>query len=384
MTTNVKVFKSTDTGAPSLSGTAATLIALLDACLVNGYNSKSATITRSGSVATATITAHGFLADQCILVSGANESDYNGEKYVATVVDANTITFAVTGDPSTPATGTITIKQAPAGWTKPYTGTNKAAFRCGGGNQMYLRLDDSQSQYARVIGYQAMTDVDTGTDQFPTTAQVSGGLYWPKSNAADAVARTWVLVATDRLLHLFVNGYTSTNGAYCSIYTFGDIKSYKSSDQFGTLLVGTTSSTMFNNTYASACTGLNASTSGHYLVRSYTAVGGSVAAGKHGDSAKIALGSNFGGSAASCIAYPNPVDGGLYLSPLWVHEPTPQAVRGEIPGFWGSLHYAPLSLLDTFTGASGTLAGKKFIAVRDGYSTYQGSMFLEISNTWSI
>lgn len=383
MTTNVKVFKSTDAGAPSLSGTAATLISLLQACLVDGYNSKSATITRSGSTATVTATSHGFLTDQCILIAGANEAEYNGEHYI-TVTGTDTFTFAVTGTPSTPATGTITAKNAPAGWTKPYTGTNKAAFRAGGGNQMYLRVDDSQSQYGRVFGYQAMTDVDTGTDQFPTAVQVSGGLYWSKSSTADAVARTWVLVANDRLLHLFVSGSTSTSGTNCGTYAFGDIKSYKSGDQFATLLVGTNSATPFNNTYASTNTALNAATAGHYLTRSYTTIGGSVAVGKHGDSAKIANGANFGATASSSMAYPNPVDGGLYISPLWVHEPIALAVRGEIPGLWGSLHYQPLAMLDTFTGASGSLSGKKFLAIRDGYSSYQGAMFLEISNTWSI
>lgn len=379
MTTNVKVFKSTDTGAPSLSGTAATLIALLDACLVNGYNSKSATITRSGSVATATITGHGFLADQCILVSGANEAEYNGEQYVATVVDANTITFAVTGSPATPATGTITIKQAPAGWTKPYTGTNKAAFRCGGGNQMYLRLDDSQSQHTRAVGYQAMTDVDTGTDQFPTSLQQSGGLYWWKSQSADSTARPWILVANDRTLYLWVNGNSNTTGTYADIYHFGDCKAYMAGDQFATHIWGDLNTTPFGYGVAARHADPSSSCSGHYVCRNYTYAGGSQTAAKFFDAQKGCLPSYIGYSG---LAYPNPTDGGLYLSRVWAGRAS--HVRGELPGFWAPLHGFPLTQLDTFTG-SGDLAGRKFIALRVAtQSTVIGEIFLETSNTWDV
>ena len=64
------IYRSSDAGAPSLTGAAGSLIALLDACLRTGYGTK-----------------------------------------------------------------------AGAGWTKPFTGTNIAAFRQGaGGNGRYLRV----------------------------------------------------------------------------------------------------------------------------------------------------------------------------------------------------------------------------------------------------
>ena len=49
-----QIYKSGDPGAPSLSGTVGSLVALLDACLVNGYTASITSITRSGSVATVT------------------------------------------------------------------------------------------------------------------------------------------------------------------------------------------------------------------------------------------------------------------------------------------------------------------------------------------
>lgn len=64
-------------------------------------------ITRNSGTARATSTAaHGLSTGSIIEVTGANQSAYNGWKTV-TVVSPTRFTFAVTGSPSSPATGTI-------------------------------------------------------------------------------------------------------------------------------------------------------------------------------------------------------------------------------------------------------------------------------------
>lgn len=67
---------------------------------------KSTTITRSGSTATATCTAHGLTTGSKALIKGANQAEYNG-LHIITNTGANTFTFTVSGTPTTPATGTI-------------------------------------------------------------------------------------------------------------------------------------------------------------------------------------------------------------------------------------------------------------------------------------
>ena len=63
-------------------------------------------ITRSGTVATATTpTAHG-LSNGTIAVFGADVAAYNGVKTI-TVTGATTFTFTVAGSPATPALGTL-------------------------------------------------------------------------------------------------------------------------------------------------------------------------------------------------------------------------------------------------------------------------------------
>lgn len=372
MTTNVKVFKSTDTGAPGLAGQAGSLIALLDAVLVNGYNSGSVTsITRSGSTATVTRAGHGFQNGDCVLIEGADQAEYNGEFYISNVA-TDTFDFTVSGTPATPATGTITAKRAPAGWLKSFSGTNKAVYRQGGGNQFYLRVDDAGTTTARVVGYEAMTDVDTGTAPFPTGAQISGGLYFLKSDTANSTVREWVITAIDRLFHFLVR-VSATNSTQVVGHCFGDIKTHKSGDAYHTCIIGLTGTNYTSNKYADISL-VNSTVSGHYLARSYTQLGSSAPCGKHSDNAKI----NDSVAGKSGLLFPNPVDGGLYLAPLWLHEVN--ALRGLLPGVWAPLHAQPLTHWDTFEGA-GALAGKTFLAWNQYNS---GQVFLETSNTWDL
>jgi hypothetical protein len=74
--------------------------------------------------------------------------------------------------------------------------------------------------------------------------------------------------------------------------------------------------------------------------------------------------------------YPNPVDGSMIISPVYLHEIN--AVRGVFPGFWFPCHAKPLVTNDTLTG-TGPLSGKTF----EAFSIYyNGQCFIETSNTW--
>ena len=245
--TTTRVYKSTDAGAPALTGQVSKMIDLLDAVLVNGYNSKTITITRTGDVATAACTAHGFRVEQVVLISGATPSDYNGEFRVLTAA-ADDFTFEVLGSPTTPATGTISCLVAPAGWTKPYTGTNKAAFQnsaAAGGSGMYLRvLDDGSAtggaRDAMAWVYSAMTDVDTGTDITPSAAVMANGVFFRKSSTADSTARPWQVWADERTCYVWVEPVTSATFAtrQSYLYTFGDFETLLAVDGYAFFISG--------------------------------------------------------------------------------------------------------------------------------------------------
>lgn len=83
-------------------------------------------LTRSGSVATATSVGHGLLVGDSVKILGATPAGYNAT-YVITGVTSDTFSFAVSSSLATPATGTITAS-APVKFTVDYPSlVNKSA-----------------------------------------------------------------------------------------------------------------------------------------------------------------------------------------------------------------------------------------------------------------
>lgn len=209
----VKYLHSGMRGAPVLTGQAGTLVALLHAALVTGFGMVTA-LSASVAAGTATVqfnAGQSFDAGDIVVVAGATPADLNGEARVLTASGTH-ITFATTA-PDGAASGTITVKAAPVGWDRPYSGTNKAVFRSAdpAANGHYLRVLDTSAQFARVTGYTAMTTVDAGTGPFPTAAQFSGGGYWHKSIQADGTPVTWKLFGDTRFFFLSI-AYASPYG----------------------------------------------------------------------------------------------------------------------------------------------------------------------------
>lgn len=379
----VRIYRSTDFGAPQLSGQVGTLISVLDACLVNGYGSNTITsLTQSGGLATATTNVpHQFTGAPKVLIAGAGDSNYNVEATI-TITGASTFTYPV--NPAAPASagGAPTCKLAGSGWTKPFPdGTYVAAYKQpAGSNGFYLRVDDNSSAtVARAQAYETMSNVSSGLTPFPTSAQLAGGVHIVKSDTANTATRPWILVCNGPFFSLFIAHDNSATWANGNGTAFGDIKTYKAggADPYGTVLIGNTSASYASNSIQSLSAIIDSSTPGHWMARSYSGIGGSIAVGKTSDYAKSRGASTTGTNG---IPYPSAVDGGLYVTPLWVSELTPtNAPRGELPGLWNPLHARPLANGDIWTPSSGSLVGKTFEAV-NLYNN--GQIFIETSDTW--
>lgn len=230
MTQPVKWFASDMTGAPSCAGQVGAMLSLLSACLVDGFNLLTLdSLVVASNVATGTKASHGYKLYQIVEISGASPAGLNGQWRV-TEVATNTFKFSTTGISDQTAAGTITAKTASAGWLKPYTGTNKATFSSQSmqGTQIPMRVDDTVALYSTVTGYESMTDVDTGTNAF-------GPHYFKKSNAADANARPWVMIADERGFYL---GVAWTNTTVYDFYHFGDFATLVSGDAWACRLQG--------------------------------------------------------------------------------------------------------------------------------------------------
>ncbi len=79
-----------------------------------GSNFAISSITSAAGVATATSVGHGRAVDSFLFINNAVETEYNGLIKIISVPTADTFTYAVSGSPSTPATGTIDADPATA------------------------------------------------------------------------------------------------------------------------------------------------------------------------------------------------------------------------------------------------------------------------------
>ena len=387
--TSVKFIHSTQAGAPTLNGTAGSLISLLDALLVTGWGLQTATsLSVSGGVATVVFgSTFPAVVDSVILVDGSSVAALNGEQKV-TAVGNNAVSFATAAADGT-ASGAITVKMAAAGWTKLFTGTNTAVYRSSDPQSygMCLRVDDTGTTAARVVGYEAMTNVDTGTGPFPTAAQQSGGGYWCKSSATQSAANGYLVAADSRFLLAHLCPYQYASAAYVSGNThgFGDqITSRTSGDAFAAMLNYATAD---GGTY-SAYGPLDASSSTSCaLPRDYTGLGSSVLRPRQ---PLVGSATNASGNDNAWGAFPNPVDGQLMLSRVAITQGTNAAARCVVPGLY---HVPQNGTASSFTRGSrvpgcGALSGRTLAALcnvgaNERFDTgVTGVSFVDITGPW--
>lgn len=388
----VKYFHSLMRGAPSLTGTAGSLISILDACLVSGFGLLTVdSLTVSNGVATlvTNATANAFERDAVILLAGATPAALNGEQRVLSVA-GNAITFACPGVPDGTAAGTITVKMAPAGWEKSFAGINLAAYRSLDvmSTRMYLRVDDTSATNARVVGYESMTDIASGVGPFPTVTQMSGGGWWPKASTAGATVRAWTLVSDGRFFLLHLHTAATSPGTAGAVWAFGDFDSLRSGDPYACVLmchasdIATTASSVTSSVeYSSAAQGGNA-----MFPRTFTGLGGSVN-GAHGCES---FGSGNSGAAGTFNTpgvpmYPNGPNNGLILSRKFLVEPA-VALRGRLRGALLPMHscHSAFNWLDKIDGQD-ELVGRKLLAIKCGGpagSSSLGVIFVDITGPW--
>ncbi|NDP57997.1 MAG: hypothetical protein GZ090_01380 [Oxalobacteraceae bacterium] len=396
--TTVKYFMSDMPGAPVMNGTAGAMIAVLDACLINGFGLKTVdSLVVSGNVATMSIsTGHSHTVDSVALIAGATPADLNGEQRI-TAVTTTTVSFATTGIANQTATGTITTKMAPAGWLKPFSGTNLAVYKSAlpESTGMYLRVDDTATTMTKVVGYESMADISSGAGAFPSASQVPGGGQWAKSTYANSTAVNWAVISDGRsfIVHIAISsGY---NASYIQGHTrgFGDFIPFKPAGDVYACSLNYAVST----TPAAASTGTLDAYRGSYntnaLPRGVSGLGGSALyylCSYIGTNANEESGSDTG--SGSLGRFPSSVDGGLRLSKSYFGTASGNAdPRGELAG----LYYVPHSFMaDSFRAGdklvgTGPIAGRTLLALNPSAgnpttfsNTSAGVSFVDITGPW--
>lgn len=401
MANDIVFYRWDETGAPTLNNAAGSLLAVLRACLVSGFRPLTLTsLTVSGGVATGTYSGgHGYMDGVMIDVAGATPSGLNGRKKI-TVTGAGTFTFAAPGVSDGAATGAITTKRSPLGWSETNSGNVSIFSRTEvGAAAQGLRIDDTAAgvagtTYARAVGVETWTDTATYSGLFPAAVHLSGGQYWQKG-ANSAAAKQWVLIGDGRSFWLFTDTSDSGYASYGCLkaHCFVDVPSLRSGDAYRSVIGGPANAVSTNpdnvlmpfraggtSTYttlmaARRSSGLGAAT---YVL---WVAGGSTGA------------STVPGASGGPI-YPSPVDGGLMLQyPTHCSEVASgtgvaSSIRGVMPGLanpLGDLSNEIVSLhLQT---VADSVSGRQFLAIAVGYgdrsaTNNRGVAFVDITGPW--
>jgi len=390
-TTPVRWFHSGMANAPVLSGTAGSLVALLDACLIDGFDSRSVnSISVSGGVATVTISAgNPFDVHAVIRVAGVTGAlSALNDDWRTTSAAASTLTFACPGIADGSATGTITCKRSPAGWTKAFSATNKAAYRAASvaATRLFLRVDDNTDPLkGRVRGYESMTDVDTGTGPFPKlTTLADNAFIWAKSDAAGSASRPWAVVCDDAMIYLFTKFNTSASYTN-ALYWFGDAVSYIPADAFHCTIAATCAASPSYPGHILGTMRLNSTSSGPArMARKADQV---TQEPSFSMMAPYPVSGFAMGNINDFPSYPAP-DGALnvfYPVPITNEQDRTYGnvpIRGHMPGVAMPWHGRPLAHLDTVVADDGPLAGRTLMLFAADDNANIGRIAIDITGPW--
>ncbi|AAZ18872.1 hypothetical protein Psyc_1019 [Psychrobacter arcticus 273-4] len=252
---------STQFGAPQMAGNAGSngqMLQVLDAILVNGFNSQVSTgieLLLDGFVKIKFGTAVGYQKRQKLLISGADDSNLNGEHIITQVIGND---FVIKAPAVTVTTGTITTKVAPLGWESIFGSLDplKRAYRSKNPNttQSVLYLDmtipansgyDATNPPKRAmvsickdmveLGVQIGSYTD-GTNDYATNP--NGSLFWRQKHSGSSSGTAgivttskpspWTIVGNGDYFYFMVE-WTSSTYVYIEglkdLYCFGDMPS---------------------------------------------------------------------------------------------------------------------------------------------------------------
>lgn len=327
------IYKSSDSGAPSFYGSTGSYVALLDACLVNGYGSKPGAGWIKPFPNTSSFGSASLSLGAWTIPSGSSTS-------CSLFINDNA----------------------------PGAGVYKECRACG----WEVLSGGPSSSVANTMG--------SGSGQFPTPAQSQtyGFVTIRKSATNDSSSlRQWLVLADSSSFYAFI-ATGDTAGVYYG-FGFGDIYSFKtgSSDNYRCIIIGRTnenSSAAANDGFDYVGNGYSTAVGGNFMARASSQIGTSITIAKHGDGVKGSANFSLGN-----VPFPNGVDNALYISPIWVVDSVATNIRGQLRGFYQNLHpIAQFTDGQTFTGAL-EYGGKTFLCVKT--TPNSGMYVLETSNT---
>lgn len=371
----VRSLSSSNTGAPVLTGTVGSLVALMRGVLGLGYNSKSVTsITVLGTVMTIQCADAGtFEGAQTIRIEGAAESPFNNYFKIKTKT-ATTITCTVPVGFPISATGTITMRIAGLDWEELFAGTaDLAMFRSNDltSTRVILKVLDQKSirsptYNSGVVGSEYMSGAfQSVLSATSLTVHTGGSLEAPIIKSDTNTVGTpipWEVIGDGKRFYLFID-WKWLNVSYIP-YFAGDILSSRVGDAYGFMVSGSPndgsqltsggtalssrSNSWVSNGYFFSRLGrlyglraLVSAESAMSLAKGYNQLDGSSKCwlvGLNSDDAATYSASTY--RQSTLLAFPNAGDSAIYTIGAYVMELLngTYSIRGSMPGYLYPVH----------------------------------------------
>jgi hypothetical protein len=197
----------------------------------------------------------------------------------------------------------------------------------------HMSSADAVAGYAEVQGFITMSDIDSGTGQWPLT----GGKFWKLS---DMTGPEYAVIGDDRTFYFAIKQRVDRS---FFLHHAGDIHSYKPLDKSHFFITGaedsifTASSSLGNGALSTLAirgtSGFGYSFS-ESLAESHDGMvlnGETVQLFSLVNPLVVGFADIFMGANGD---YPNPVSGGLNIAPIYVRESESELYRGELRGIW--------------------------------------------------
>lgn len=366
--------------APALTLSAGSLISVLDAFLVTGWGAITPQrIEVAGGTATVTCNSGDtFETNTVIEISGAEQPELNGQHRVLGST-ATSFTFATDAADGF-ATGTISIKAAPAGWQKTLSAENQAVYR---GSVLdaplhYWHIDASDGYRAKVRGFAAMSAIDAGEYPFPPAG--TNTFFWcgwqagsgrqAYMLAADSAACIAALAAT-------IGSFSSATSGHATFFLGALAPFAGAAGQAATdaAICGLTQWQQGNMAQGWHGAQWSLGRAGSYMA--------GTAAGYDGTE-RLAT---FYSAKSNITLGGVGLDGAPVLLPCWCYDAG--GARGAVPGLFACAHADAAQVIEPFEFFQGgaALDGRLFVAVPCGHGAgwandFAGFAFVDLSGPW--
>lgn len=357
MPDDVTWFSSSQQGAQQMmGGSNGDMLKVLDACLIDGYNELPAlSITKDDDTTTITFNStHGYLNNQKIVITGADDPLLNGEHRVK---NQTTTTITLYTPAVTSVAGTIIVKIAALGWESIFGSTDplKRAYRSrsvsSGKRVLFLDMSypNAGEYHATAPARRAMVSVcqdmqimgekigDMTSTINNVETHANGTLFWQQKRASAKTAlvpntpSSWLIIGNKDFFYFLVGWGVGVQDStvHRDVFAFGEY-------------VGLDPSIQEDKTFLSAYASNNDATSANIGSR-----GGWVSSF---DEAKMGVYISTTGqmefkplsvvcvtantiltSGGGSIAFPSPIGSNLFTMPMRIAHSTSNTIHGFMP-----------------------------------------------------